>query len=89
MNWQPCCVVVEIAQHRSVCQASLEIFSGAVGCKKSERGIMLYQSLGLLTLIIGNEIGNAKNVLFLGPNHLLTTGTDDPTLQLSPEHQQE
>ena len=31
-----------------------------------------------------------KNVLhvFLGHNHLLTTGTDDPTLCLSPERQQ-
>ena len=25
----------------------------------------------------------SKNVLFLGPNHLLTTGADDPSVQLS------
>ena len=25
-----------------------------------------------------------KNVLFLGPDQLLTTGADDPSLQLSP-----
>ena len=31
----------------------------------------------------------SKNVLFLGHTYLLTTGTDDPTLWLSPEHQQE
>ena len=30
-----------------------------------------------------------KNVLFLGHNHQLTTGTDEPTLWLLPEHQQE
>ena len=29
----------------------------------------------------------SKNVLFPGPNHLLTTGTDDLTLWLSPERQ--
>ena len=28
----------------------------------------------------------SKNVLIKGRNHLLTTGTDDPTLWLSPEH---
>ena len=27
----------------------------------------------------------SKNVIFPGYNHLLTTGTDDPTLWLSPE----
>ena len=31
-------------------------------------------------------LATSKNVLFQGHNHLLTTGTDDPTLQLSPEH---
>ena len=29
----------------------------------------------------------SKNVLFLGHNHLLTTGADDPSLELSPECQ--
>ena len=29
----------------------------------------------------------SKNVLYRGHNHPLTTGTDDPTLWLSPEHQ--
>ena len=29
----------------------------------------------------------SKNVLFPGPNHLLTTGTDNPTLWLLPEYQ--
>ena len=28
-----------------------------------------------------------KNILFPGHNHLLTTGTDDPSLWLSPERQ--
>ena len=32
-------------------------------------------------------LSTAKNVLFLGHNHLLTTSTDEPTLSLSPEHQ--
>ena len=32
-------------------------------------------------------LANYKNVLFPGRNHLLTTGTDDPTLWLSLEHQ--
>ena len=30
-------------------------------------------------------LATSKNVLFQGHNHLLTTGTDDPTLWLSPE----
>ena len=30
-------------------------------------------------------LATSKNVLFPGHNHLLTTGTDDPTLWLSPE----
>ena len=29
----------------------------------------------------------STNVLFPGHNYLLTTGTDDPTLSLLPEHQ--
>ena len=29
----------------------------------------------------------SKHVPFLGHNHLLTTGADDPTLWLLPEHQ--
>ena len=33
-------------------------------------------------------LATSKNVQFPGHNHLLTTGTDDPTLCLSPEHQQ-
>ena len=32
-------------------------------------------------------IATSEIVLFPGHNHLLTTGTDDPTLQLSPESQ--
>ena len=32
-------------------------------------------------------LATSKNVLFPGHNHLLTTGTDDPTLSLSPEGQ--
>ena len=32
-------------------------------------------------------LATSKNVLFPGHNHLLTTGTDDPTLWLSPECQ--
>ena len=32
-------------------------------------------------------LATSKNVLFPGHNHLLTTGTDDPTLWLSPERQ--
>ena len=32
-------------------------------------------------------LATSKNVLFPGPNHLLTTGADDPTLCLLPEHQ--
>ena len=30
-------------------------------------------------------LATSKNVLFLGHNHLLTTGTNDPTLYLLPE----
>ena len=33
-------------------------------------------------------LATAKNVLFPGHNHLLTTGTDDLTFWLSPECQQ-
>ena len=33
-------------------------------------------------------LATSKNVLVAGHNHLLTTGTDDPTLWLSPERQQ-
>ena len=33
-------------------------------------------------------LATSKNVLFQGPNHLLTTGIDDPTLSLLPEQQQ-
>ena len=32
-------------------------------------------------------LATSKNVLFPGHNHLLTTGTDDLTLWLSPERQ--
>ena len=32
-------------------------------------------------------LATSKNVLFPGHNHLLTTGTDDPTLWLLPKHQ--
>ena len=32
-------------------------------------------------------LATSKNVLLPGHNHLLTTGTHDPTLWLSPEHQ--
>ena len=32
-------------------------------------------------------LATSKNVLFPGHNHLPTTGTDDPTLWLSPERQ--
>ena len=32
-------------------------------------------------------LATSKSVLVPGHNHLLTTGTDDPTLWLSPEHQ--
>ena len=32
-------------------------------------------------------LSTSKNVLFLGHNHLLTTGADDLTLWWSPEHQ--
>ena len=32
-------------------------------------------------------LATSKNVLFPGHNHLLTTGDDDLTLWLSPEHQ--
>ena len=35
---------------------------------------------------ITTMLATFKNVLFPGPNHLLTTGTDDPTL-LSPKSQ--
>ena len=31
-------------------------------------------------------LATSKNVLFPGHNHLLTTGADDPTLWLLPEH---
>ena len=34
-------------------------------------------------------LATSKNVLFLNHYHLLTTGTDDPTLWLSPDHQRE
>ena len=33
-------------------------------------------------------LSTSTNVLFPGHNHLLTSGTDDPTLWLSPERQQ-
>ena len=33
-------------------------------------------------------LSTSKSVRFPGHNHLLTTGADDPTLWLSPEHQQ-
>ena len=32
-------------------------------------------------------LATSKNILFSGHNHLLTTGTDDPTLWLSPKDQ--
>ena len=32
-------------------------------------------------------LSTSKYVLFSGHNYLLTTGADDPTLWLSPEHQ--
>ena len=32
-------------------------------------------------------LATSKNVLFPGPNHLLTTGSEDPTLRLSPKRQ--
>ena len=32
-------------------------------------------------------LATSKNVLFPGHNHLITTGTDDLTLLLWPEHQ--
>ena len=32
-------------------------------------------------------LSTSKNVLFPGPNHLVTTGADDPTLGLLPERQ--
>ena len=32
-------------------------------------------------------LATSKNALFPGHNHLLTTGTDDPTLWLSPKRQ--
>ena len=37
---------------------------------------------------VTNMLGTStKNVLFPGQNHLLTTGTNDPTFWLSPKHQ--
>ena len=33
-------------------------------------------------------LATSKNVLIPGHNHLLTTGTDDPTLWLSPKREQ-
>ena len=33
---------------------------------------------------ITTMLGTSKNVLFPGHNYLITTGTDDPTLELSP-----
>ena len=36
---------------------------------------------------VATMLVTSKNVLFLGDNHLLTTGTDDPTLCLSPKRQ--
>ena len=32
-------------------------------------------------------LSTSKNILFPGHNYLLTTGSDDPILQLSPKHQ--
>ena len=32
-------------------------------------------------------LSTSENVMISGHNHLLITGADDPTLQLSPEHQ--
>ena len=34
-------------------------------------------------------VATSKSVLFLGHNHLLTTGADDPTFELLPERQRE
>ena len=36
---------------------------------------------------VNTMLATSKNVLFPGHNKLLTTGTDDPTLWLSPERQ--
>ena len=36
---------------------------------------------------VTNMLATSKTVIYPGYNHLLTTGTDDPTLWLSPEHQ--
>ena len=34
-------------------------------------------------------LATSKNVLFPGPNHMLTTGADDMILQLLPDHKQD
>ena len=36
---------------------------------------------------LSTMLATSKKVLFPGHNHLLTTGADDPSLWLSPEHQ--
>ena len=35
---------------------------------------------------VTTTLSTSKNILFPGHNHLLTTGTDDPSLWLLPEH---
>ena len=52
-------------------------------------GELVYQTLGKNATIqqVTTMLPTSKNVLFLGYNHLLTTGTGDPTLWLLPQHQ--
>ena len=48
-----------------------------------------YVSLGKKATIhpVTTMLATSKNVLFPGPNRLLTTGADDLILWFSPEHQ--
>ena len=56
--------------------------------QKSSPGCMWHQTLCKKPIIhqVTDMLTTSKNVLFPGHNHLLTTGTDYPTLWLSIEH---
>ena len=60
----------------SLCLCSVSIYQMTLHKKAT-----IHQVITMLT--------TSKNVLFPGHNHLLTAGTDDPILWLSPERQQE
>ena len=72
--WDPSCQTMGLLLHSLPAWATQAQSQGAALSKKAS----IYQVTMLAT---------CKNILFPGHNHLLTTGTDDLTLWISPEHQ--